>query len=390
MKSRASMDFKFGENGKFKILAIGDCHEKPIYNEKTVDMLNLLNKAAEQLKPDLAIFMGDIVSDWNRTENRPATEEEVFEEINRVCEPFYSRNIPIGITFGNHDGERNGTKSYLFSLYSRIPGFINTDTAGTTGVGNCYVPIYDKKGEKMLFNLWLIDSGSSAQDGSGGYAWVDNDQIEWYENTCDEIAQTNGGKVVPSIVFQHIPVCEEYRLLKETTFLNPYRVRGDGMYSRKFYTKGIDCHGYLGEGPCVPARNNGQFRSWKANGDVVAAVFGHDHMNSFQGEVEGILLCQTKCSGFHMYGDGLRQGVRLIELDETRPADLTTKMYFYRDFFGTKCNSIKGYDLLTDRWHTNFKITLAVLSTAAALTTASVVTKKVCTHIKKTKSIKKS
>ena len=373
MRSQTPVHLQFSDRGKFRILAIGDSHEKLQFNEKTEDMLRLLNAAAEYLHPDMVVFMGDLVEREVEAENRRATEDEIFEQIVRLTKPFTSRNVPIGIVFGNHDGDPPAEEKHLvFSLFNRIPKFINTDESGVTGVGNCFAPIYDHTGQKMLFNLWLLDSGSGAQDGSDGYAWVDDDQIEWYERTCDSLTVENGG-VVPSIFFQHIPVCEEYRLLKETTILNPYRVRGMSMYKGKYFTRGENLQGYLGEGPAVPARNNGQFDSWKKKGDVIAAVFGHDHMNDFQGEVDGILLCQTQCSGFTMWGDGLRQGVRVIDLNESDPRNIDTYMVRYRDFFGTKCKSIKPYDFLSDRWHTNFKITLAVLGaagTAAAVGTA--------------------
>ena len=366
MRSQTPVHLQFSERGKFRILAIGDSHEKLAFNEKTEDMLRLLNAAAEYLHPDMVVFMGDLVEREVEAENRRATEDEIFEQIVRLTKPFTSRNIPIGIVFGNHDGDPPAEeKKLVFSLFNRIPKFINTDESGVTGVGNCFAPIYDHTGLRMVFNLWLLDSGSGAQDGSDGYAWVDDDQIEWYERTCDALTVQNGG-VVPSIFFQHIPVCEEYELLRETTILNPYRVRGMSMYKGRYFTRGDKLQGYLGEGPAVPAKNNGQFASWKKKGDVIAAVFGHDHMNDFQGEVDGILLCQTQCSGFTMWGDGLRQGVRVIDLDESQPRLIDTYMVRYRDFFGTKCKSIKPYDLLSDRWHINFKNTLAVLGIAGA------------------------
>ena len=221
MKSQSPVHLQFSREGKFRILAIGDSHEKLAFNEKTEDMLRLLNAAAEYLHADMVVFMGDLVERVNEAENRRCTEDEIFEQIVRLTKPFTSRNIPIGIVFGNHDGDPPAEeKKLVFSLFNRIPKFLNTDESGVTGVGNCFVPIYDHTGEKMVFNLWLLDSGSGAQDGSDGYAWVDDDQIEWYERTCDSLTVQNGG-VVPSIFFQHIPVCEEYELLRETTILNP-------------------------------------------------------------------------------------------------------------------------------------------------------------------------
>ena len=385
MRSQSPMHLQFSPEGKFRILAIGDTHEKYSFDGKSEDMFALLNRSAETLKPQLAIFMGDLVSRYNDVDDRLATEDEVYQQVIRLTKPFTSRNIPVGVVFGNHDGDYPEHKEVLFRQFRRIPGFVNVDESGVTGIGNCFVPIYDRYDKKMLFNLWLMDSLSNAQNGEPGYAWVDDAQIAWYERTCDEITAANGGTVVPSILFQHIPVCEEYKLLKKTSILNPFRVKGIGMFAGDYYTKGPDCHGYLGEGPACPAKNNGQFDSWKKKGDVFAAFFGHDHMNDFVGEVDGILLGQTKCSGFHIYGDGLHQGVRVIDLDDTRPGDLTTYMVYYRDFFGTKCNSIHGYNLLTDRWHTNFKITLGVIGTAAALTGVGIGAKWIAKQCKKKK-----
>ena len=82
----------------------------------------------------------------------------------------------------------------------------------------------------------------------------------------------------------------------------------DGVYGQnghkgRFYTldKKTGVKGYMGEAPCPPDHNGGEVDSWLKTGDIFAAFFGHDHMNDFVGEVDGILLGQTKCSGFHIY-----------------------------------------------------------------------------------------
>ncbi len=385
MNGRTKKIFRFGENGEFRIMAIGDIHGKINPDEKTEDYLRLINAALDSQKPDIAVLLGDIISGKNHKENRLATPDEIYEGIKVITEPLVSRNIPFAITFGNHDGQTGEPKEVLFDLFRKIPGFINTNESGATGVGNCYSPVYDREGKKPVFNMWFIDSGDRAQDGSGGYAWVDDSQIAWYEKNSDELKKENDGNPVPSLVFQHIPVCEEYLLLKESTILNPYRVRGHGHLSDRFYVKKDGCEGYLGEGPCTPDKNNGQFKSWVKQGDVIGAFFGHDHMNDFVGPVQGIILGQTKCSGFHIYGDGLMQGVRMITLKENDPWHFETEMVRYRDFFGTECNSIKGLLLFPDRWHINVGVTLKVLGAAAAVTAVTAGTRAVIKHRRKSR-----
>ena len=108
-------------------------------------------------------------------------------------------------------------------------------------------------------------------------------------------------------------------------------------------------------------------------------------MNDFVGPVQGIILGQTKCSGFHIYGDGLMQGVRMITLKENDPWHFETEMVRYRDFFGTECNSIKGLLLFPDRWHINVGVTLKVLGAAAAVTAVTAGTRAVIKHRRKSR-----
>lgn len=360
----------FGNDGRFKIMAVGDIHEKDYVNGKTEDFLRLINAALDDIKPNLVVLMGDLVRVYKPDESGVYSQETISivkSQLDRIIAPYLKREIPFAVVFGNHDGEWDGRKEMLLELLKDYPNFVITDCADVTGCGNTNLLIKSSDGTKNAFNIWLIDSGNRADD--GGYAYVKDDQIAWYEKKSDELRAENAGEPLPSVLFQHIPVPDIYRILKETTILNPYRVRGNGVLLKKFYVLDkTKTRGYMGEGPCSPNYNNGQFESWKKQKDVIAAFFGHDHQNDFVGELDGIILGYTKCSGFHIYGDGLQQGVREIIIDEKNPRVIETSMKRYRDYFGTDCNSIKGYNLLTDRWHTNFKATLAVTGAIAVAT----------------------
>ena len=125
MRCQSPVRLRFNEDGKFRILALGDSHEKLKVTEKTEDMLNLLNAAAENLHPDAVIFMGDLVQRENEEENRAATDDEMFEQVERLTKPFTSRGIPVGIVFGNHDGDPPAElKQNVFRLRirTRVPG----------------------------------------------------------------------------------------------------------------------------------------------------------------------------------------------------------------------------------------------------------------------------
>lgn len=369
--AQAEKQLRFRQDGSFHIMVVGDIHEKNIPDDKSCDYEQLIHAALDELQPDLAIFMGDILSS-NITpaqgDRRPAIREELREGVNRLVAPFASRGVKLALAFGNHDGEGGLPKEVLFSLFQEHACFLCTNTANTSGVGDCNLSVKSSSGERDALNLWFVDSGNRAPKGLGKYALVQKDQIDWYEQTAKVLAKNNGGEPVPAMLFQHIPVCEEYALLKKASILNPYRVRGHGRRDNAFYT--LDrkkASGYLGEGPCTPDYNSGQFVSWKRVGDVFAAFFGHDHMNDFMGQVEDIWLVQNKCAGFHIYGDGLKQGVRSVVVHENTPREFTTRMVRFRDFFGTKSKSVIWQEKFPDRWHLNFKAGAAILGAFAAL-----------------------
>ena len=78
-------------------------------------------------------------------------------------------------------------------------------------------------------------------------------------------------------------------------------------------------------------------------------------MNDFVGMTDGIILGQVKLSSFNAYGDGLMQGVRILEFEEDKPFTIRTRMFRYRDVFSDDCRSIHG-TLKTRRDRTSGKI----------------------------------
>ncbi|MDD6704123.1 MAG: metallophosphoesterase [Clostridiaceae bacterium] len=373
------------KDGKFKIMLLGDlhdCYDMKNNNaaEKMDDTLALIGKAVKELKPDLVVYMGDNA--------RASTEYEMRAVISRITYPFSVSDTPFDLVFGNHDRECEvdlPTQLKLYREHENCYAFNADDDL--SGYGNHNLVIKSGDGEKDIFNLWFIDSHSLYSDRSKSYYdAVHEDQIEWYKKTAKELADKNGGKVLPSLLFQHIPVPEEYELLREA---KPYEkldsVQGHKTYSDKYYMLKPEVEGYLGEGPAVPDFNSGEFAAWKETGDVLGAFFGHDHMNDFAGYVDGILLAQCKTAGFRVYTDGCRSGVRLITLEENNPENVQTRMYHFKDF-GLKSKSLDPYMRnVSDRQDMKLKAAGAAVGTVAAVTAAAVAANKVLKKTKKSK-----
>ena len=371
------------KNGEFKIMLIGDLHESyDMYSDnaanKADDMNALLTKAVEELNPDLVIYLGDNAGADNEMQMRSV--------ISRILYPVSLRDIPFAVVFGNHDRECAVSLRDQMRLYREHDNcyMFNADDS-ITGYGNYNLLIKSSESDDDIFNLWFIDSNNLAEDQElSYYDWVHTDQIEWYKKTALELKEKNGGKVIPAFTFQHIPVPEEYELLREAKVHEKLDcVPGHRKWSDKKYVLKENVEGYLGEGPCTPCVNSGQFAAWKEIGDVIGAFFGHDHMNDFAEYVDGIMLAQCKTAGFRPYTDGGRSGVRLITLDENDLHNINTRMYHFKQF-GLKSKSLSPYmEHVTDRQDTKLKVAGTVLGTAAAITTAAVAVNKIAKAKKK-------
>ncbi len=327
---------KFNSDGKFRIMLFGDLHEKddatsPDGKAKFEDMQLLMKTAISELKPDLAVFMGDVMPDA----------KNIDEVLARIVHPLDEAGIPFAAVLGNHEHDRGAEPS--------VNAFINHPNSlcydGAENIKNSLnfnLTIEASNSNKTAFNLWFIDSNNLCDDENiSTYDWVHKDQIEWYENKAQQLKAQNGGEVVPAVLFQHIPVTEEYEALREAKPWELYSsVKGHAKRKNKrFVGNEKVIGGYVGEDPCAPQVNDGQFASWKKIGDVIGAFFGHDHMNDFTCVVDGITMGQCKTAGFRCYTDGCRSCVRTVDLDENNLTKLKTDVIHFKEF-GLKCKSL--------------------------------------------------
>lgn len=301
---------RFDSDGKFKILVFADCQDDDSPYQKMID---LINDALDNEKPDLVVFTGD---------NVVVSSESKFKTgAQKIIQPLIDRGIPYAYTFGNHDDEYGVSKEYMHSVYSSLGYCLTYDAdPSLNGFGNCNIPIYSSDGSEIAFNLWMIDSLTY---GDGGYDHVREDQIQWYKETSIALENQVGHKV-NSIMFQHIALPEIYNLLTESS-------TGTKSYLGKKYSQNLNSNasGYLGEFPCPPAVNGGQFDALLERGDVLGVVTGHDHSNSFHGKYKGIGFLQMPGITFESYGDKNCRGYGVIELDERDTSTYSTHTVTY-------------------------------------------------------------
>jgi 3',5'-cyclic AMP phosphodiesterase CpdA len=314
---------QFNENGEFKILQFADIQEKaPLKNitEK------LIKEAIKAEQPDLIVLTGDNI---NSTAGKKKSSAK--RTIDSVMSIFEKYEIPVAMVFGNHDTEGDVSRQMQMEWYEKYDCFIGCagEDFGNGTCGTYYIPLYSSTDKnEMIFNLWMIDSGAqNTENDLGGYAATSKVQIEWYKETCKKL-ETQNGKKVPSLMFQHIGVPEIFDTLVEV----PEGTEGAIKHRGDYYVLPEGSVGKLGETPCPPYYNNGQFDAILECGDVLGLFFGHDHLNTYEVDYKGVKLCCAPCVGFSSY-NGIDNGVRTITLYENDLENFDTKVVTYLDYF---------------------------------------------------------
>ncbi len=326
----ADITLRFGDDGKFKIVVFADCQDDDTPYQKMIDFMDF---ALTVEQPDLVVFTGDNV--------HVNTIAKFRTGLSKILEPINEHQVPFAYTFGNHDADKysdyDAAKAQMHAVYRELSPYCLTYDADPDiyGFGNCNLPIYSSAGGDIAFNLWIIDSNMYASE--GGYDNVHQDQQDWIVATDNALTASVGHKV-NSLVFQHIVVPEVYNCL----------VKGSSgttkTYNGVTYTLRLNenAEGYLGEFPCPPNTNSGEFTTLKNMGNVLGIVTGHDHANSFVGHWQGVDFIQMPGMTFESYGDDACRGYGVIELDESDTTAYASYTVRYTEQFTRLIADYKG------------------------------------------------
>lgn len=321
-------ELSFGADGNFRIMQINDFQDTDYTNKESLRFLNVI---LDKYKPDLVVLVGDqLASDFKP---EAVTEERIRTSLENQLKPLADRNIPFLFTFGNHDREYWNVfgLSKQAEFYRQYPNcYANTDGSDN---GTYNTLIYSSDKTKPVLNIYMMDSNYWNSDVNQN--GVSEKQIEWYIEKSNELAELNGGRAMPSLLFQHIPVKEIYQFLKKTSSITPNAHKG--RFTDDFYVldKNADLVGDLnimGETPCSenPSVNTGQYQAWVKQGDIIGAYFGHDHKNTFVGRTkDGIVMGYNGGFGFAAYGDSVERYARIYDFNESDIENYSMKTICY-------------------------------------------------------------
>lgn len=320
------------KDGKLKVMQISDLQDT---KNTSVDTLRFVDDAIAEVKPDLIIITGDqldVVGMWGKGEK---AEKNVAVAIRRLFSAIEKHNVPYVLTFGNHDRETGVSNEFQAKVYASLENCICFDDVndGRPDVGTFNVPVRSTDGKRIPLNFFVMDTHSKTK--GVGFEGVNDEQLDWYRKTGEELKAENGGEIVPSMVFQHIPVSNIMQLFEEV----PKGTKGSECDfvkdNKRYWILDEDklFHNYTyGETPSMTLGTK-QFDAMKAQGDVFAMYFGHDHYNSFAGKVDGIDLGYCPGMGYNSYGTKYR-AFRVFEFDENDVKNYKTYSLNYKDCCG--------------------------------------------------------
>lgn len=252
----------------FVILNITDTHFSDYdYRAFTAFDVEMKIKAlVSSVKPDLITVSGDIVC---TDSTRYAT--------GRITDLFESFGIPWAPMFGNHDYEGNCDKNYLADIMMSAPNCLMKKGDPDMGVGNYIINIAEDNGDgssDIVETLVIMDCRAPDR----------KKQIEWFKWVAENTNRITENSSEIS-VFTHIPLIE-YQYAYDAAWDTENNCWKDGFNAYGEWNERI-CYD---SNPDGTASLDGLFSAMKESGTTKFFFCGHEHLNNFSIEYEGIRL----------------------------------------------------------------------------------------------------
>lgn len=266
------------EPGKLKLLAVTDLHffDSTAPRENNQKTINGLKCLIEKFNPELMLLNGDT---WYE-----GVGEISFRRCQWACEQIGELGIPWIFVFGNHDAVVDFKRVY--KVLTLTP---NSLFCGAQSYGNYRVEICSPA-QEVPFWVFIIINDYYPVRGFNQY------QVNWLNKHIKELKQ-NYSSPPPAFLFCHIPLPQFKTLWK----------KGKAI--------GIKNEPVMDEGG-----SSKSFLAIKDSGMVKAIFAGHDHVNNYWGEMDGVRLQYLRATGYGGYGGGkVKKGGTIINIDINQP-----------------------------------------------------------------------
>ncbi|MCQ2461860.1 MAG: metallophosphoesterase [Clostridia bacterium] len=276
-KDTDEITIKKNGDGEFKVVLFTDMHLDG-KNKTSYTTVDYFVKNIQREKPDLVLLAGDnVTSAFNKKRTKQLA--EIFEKL----------GVYWGGVLGNHEGD-NG---FSYARDKMVDTFSSYDHClmlrGQEDIwGDCNYCINILNDDGTLKKtFYFLDTGNDAMPGEIEkynvtetdrhlYDGAKENQVAWYT----EKAKANNEKFgkSESIMVVHIPLYQMRQAAETEKFL----------------------YGAKNEGVCSSCFDSGLFDAVKKSG-TKTVYFGHDHVNNFAVELDGVTMSYLEASGYGSY-----------------------------------------------------------------------------------------
>ncbi|MBQ7654763.1 MAG: metallophosphoesterase [Clostridia bacterium] len=246
----------------------------------------MIDRLVEDVKPDLITLSGD--NAWGATAYL------------KLIEKVDSYGIPWAPVMGNHDGDFLVSEFWCAYKMYEAENCIFEFGPENMGYGNYIINITENG--KTVHTVFLMDTHAST-DLKYGEGLTER-QLQWYKWAVKGIEKENG-KIVESSVIMHIPT-KEFEYAWES-------VHDENGNLIEPYASAQFCHCL--ESVSCPDRNVGFFDLCKELESTKNIIVGHDHVNCFSIEYEGITLTYSLKLGLGGYCNTKLNGGTILKID---------------------------------------------------------------------------
>ena len=242
-----------------------------------------LRRFVDAYRPDMIVNCGDL---WmNNPESKGLSYcEYAVGEMERL-------GLPWAFARGNHDQVDRQCDAEARQVLASAPHSLYRGAATL----DCYrVEVRSAGADKPFWGLYLLNN---AYPGLHGFH---KEQLDWFAAEAARVRAAYGD--LPAFAFFHIPLIE-------------WKLMADAGNAR----------GVQEEPTTMEEGSPGAFAAMKKENQVRAMFCGHNHIDNFYGEYEGIHLEYLRSTGQGGYGGmWLNKGATLIDLDATGTPVFTT------------------------------------------------------------------
>lgn len=247
-----------GDDG-FTILQLTDLHyHLPHMTGQTDD---IVEKLIEENDPDFIVLTGDTVYG--------PTNVMYTKHIAKLLDSF---KIPWAIVYGNHDDEGKADKYWMGNVYENSEYSVyKNGPCNIGGTGNYAVNL--TKNGQPFYSLIMMDSNRETHyNGNKEYGSFTPSQVSWYGWLQQGLVDNGYDK---SMMFFHIPFPE---------FQDAY-----DYWEQSGFDPSIGS-GNKNEDVCSATYNPGMFNKILEKGATTHVFVGHDHVNDFTVNYQGVTL----------------------------------------------------------------------------------------------------